>query len=299
MPTEQSSISFPANNNLPIIGRFPTEIFGYSFINKTEEAKSAIENQYCPFINSECNKPRKSEPQIKVGVCSVGYKGSFMKKYEPVIICPNRLIDKAIYTKIEQDFFQDDLEAIVWTTEVNLGVGGSVDYAAIKLNPDGGIEKFVFVEFQAGGTTGTPWEAVLEFKELGYFKSNKYPYGINWANEFSKTMMQQVYKKGKIIQSLKSKIIFVVQDLGLEYIKSVCDISDLRKANNDDPIYFYSFSLFWDGNSSWKIKFREKLSTNVDGIIKIIGGAEAEKYLSLTELKLNLLKRLKLTNFKV
>jgi hypothetical protein len=76
------------------------------------------------------------------------------------------------------------------------------------------------VEFQAAGTTGTPWEAVLDFQKSRKFSKQTYNYGINWANEFAKTMMQQVYKKGMVVESWNKRIVFVMQDVGMEYLKA-------------------------------------------------------------------------------
>jgi hypothetical protein len=75
---------------MPRIGKFPTEVFGHPYMSRTEETLNAIDKQYCHY---ECNKPRKSESHIKIGTCSVGYKGSFQANYSPVIICPHRLIE--------------------------------------------------------------------------------------------------------------------------------------------------------------------------------------------------------------
>lgn len=50
-----------------------------------DNSKQAIlqrEQQFCPFIGRQCNKPRKSEPEVKVGICSLGYK-NFDNDFEP------------------------------------------------------------------------------------------------------------------------------------------------------------------------------------------------------------------------
>ena len=60
----------------PEFTQHPTEIFGYAFTNLSSEAQAARNNQFCPFLDGECRKPRKSEPEVKVGVCTVGYKGN-------------------------------------------------------------------------------------------------------------------------------------------------------------------------------------------------------------------------------
>jgi hypothetical protein len=72
----------------PVLSKRPTEIFGYPYIDDTVDLKMEIQQQYCPFIKGTCVKPRKSEPHIKVGICTIGYKGNFLHEFEPVIICP-------------------------------------------------------------------------------------------------------------------------------------------------------------------------------------------------------------------
>lgn len=200
--------------NKPKIKKYPTEIFGHPFCDNTDKAKLALKDQYCPFLDDECKKPRKSEPKIKVGICSVGYKGAFSDNYQPVIICPHRFNVPNIFTAIQQKYLShwDNIE---WVKEIDMGVGGSVDYVAINRDKrTGKIKDFLCIEFQAAGTTGTPWDAVLDFKKNRNFSKDNYPYGINWANEFIKTMMQQVFKKGKIIEYWKHRIYSLCKTLG-------------------------------------------------------------------------------------
>lgn len=163
----------------PTIKKYPVEIFGYPYTNQNEIAQKARSEQYCPFLKGECKKPRKSEPHVKIGLCSVGYKGDFSDRFLPVIICPYRLDTPAIFKVIEKDYFGAlaNGEKIVWIPEVSLGVAGSVDYVALKIKQNGRIDTtndFVCVEVQAAGTTGTPWPAFLEYKQTGKFQSDTY-----------------------------------------------------------------------------------------------------------------------------
>ncbi|SET74426.1 Restriction endonuclease NotI [Natronincola peptidivorans] len=274
----------------PNFKKFPTELFSYPFSNHSEEAKQALETQFCQYINDTCNKPRKSEPHVKVGLCSVGYKGGFIDKHHPVIICPNRFKVDSVFSSIQKEYLSN-WENIKWVSEVGIGVGGNVDYVAIKTNEvTGSVEDFLCVEFQAAGTTGSPWPAVLEFKEDRNFKSHSYNYGINWANEFMKTMMQQVYKKGKIIKHWNRKIVFVIQDVALAYLHAAVDTSDLRPANDDDEIHFMTYSMHWK-DGKWDLSFNEKVSTNLEGINKILGGANKDNYLTDTDFIKNIVAK--------
>jgi len=275
--------------NEPIIRKYPTEIFCHAFVDNSEDAKTALQQQYCSFIKGICTKPRKNEPHIKVGVCSVGYKGNFINDFVPVIICPHRFREDVVFETICNKYLSHwtNLE---WVSEVTMGVGGSIDYVAVTRDDKGEVTDFLCVEFQAGGTTGSPWDAVLDYREHGTFLKDSYNYGINWANEFMKTMMQQVYKKGKIIEFWKRKIIFVVQDIAIDYLRYTVDTKDLRQQDNLDPIHFCTFKMKWQ-DVKWTLDFHEIVSTNLAGINRILGGADREFYPSVDDFKKSILRK--------
>ena len=282
--------------NEPQFTRHPTEIFGYPFINKGSVAQRAREEQFCPFLDGECKKPRKSEPEVKIGVCTVGYKGNFLERVTPVIICPHRFREPIVYDTIKELYFGDlpDGYQIRWASEVSCGVAGSIDFVAAKMKEEK-IKDFLCVEFQAAGTTGTPWQAVIDFKETGGFKKETYGYGINWANEFTKTMMQQVYKKGMVIENWGKKIVFVIQDVGLAYIQATTDAQGLHEARDNDAIHFCTFRTIWDKSSkAWQLEFDKRMSTDIEGIRKILGGAHEDEFPTINEFENNINKRLNL-----
>ena len=278
----------------PKFTQHPTEIFGYPYVIKDSVVETIREKQFCPFLNGECKKPRKSEPDVKIGVCTVGYKGNFYEKITPVIVCPHRFEEPTVYNTIEKLYFSnltDDYE-IKWASEVSCGVAGSIDFVAAKVKKEK-IEDFLCVEFQTAGTTGTPWEAVLDFKNTGTFQKKSYKYGINWANQYLKTMMQQVYKKGMVIESWGKKIVFVMQDVGLTYIQSATDAQDLHEVRDNDTIHFCTFRVIWDKNKkAWHLEFDKRVSTDIEGIRKILGGAPEDKFPSINEFENNINKRL-------
>lgn len=196
------------------IGKFPIEVFGYAYDDNSAAAKNSRETQFCPYLGRECTKPRKSEPHIKVGICSLGYKGSFLDHCEPVIICPFRFLEDIVFESIKNKFFPNWLN-VKWAKEVNMGVSGNVDYVALNVDNTGkNATDFFCAEFQANGTTGSPYSYVRDLLNNGKY-SESYTYGLNWANEFMKTMMQQVYKKGQVVNSWNRKIVFVIQDVAL------------------------------------------------------------------------------------
>ena len=120
--------------NEPLISKIPTEIFGYPYIEHGNDARNALAAQHCPFLSDICKKPRKSEPHIKIGVCSVGYKGNFLDAFRPIVICPHRFHKNEVFRTIERLYLSDWNGEIDWVSEVSIGVGGSVDYVAAKLD---------------------------------------------------------------------------------------------------------------------------------------------------------------------
>lgn len=276
---------------MKVICKRPTELFGYDCDEYLDDNafKLAIKQQYCKYLKNTCVKPRKSEPSVKVGICSIGATLG-TKEIRPVIICPQRFKEDTVFEAVRQKYLSD-WENVKWIPEVNIGVGGSIDYVAVEIDKKGDVKDFLCVELQAAGTTGSPYPAVKEIKTNGCFKAESYNYGINWANEFSKTMMQQAYKKGKILDSWHRKIVFVVQDLAIEYLQSATDCSLLTKSNKDLPVDFCTFKLIWNDNKSWKLAFNKIFSTSIDGINLMLGGASVNEYLTEEEFIANIIKK--------
>lgn len=66
------------------------ELFGVSTANQDAKWEEVLKKQICPFTKKRCYKVRKSEPSISIGTCTVRYGSENV----PVIICPNRLLQK-------------------------------------------------------------------------------------------------------------------------------------------------------------------------------------------------------------
>jgi hypothetical protein len=281
----------------PRLRKFPAELFGYAYSNLGETAQKARKEQYCPFLRDECKKPRKSEPHIKVGICSVGYKGNHSDKHLPVIICPHRFEFGGVQKTIQEKYFPSiSPENIVWFPEAHVTkTVGFFDYVVAHVEKCGAtlqVRDFICVEVQAAGTTGTPWDAVLEHQRTGQFSKDTYDYGINWANEFAKTMMQQAYKKGLMVRQWKKKLVFVLQDIGLRYLEQNYDTSGLREPKPSDPVEFYALEMAWvDKKSAWELRFARRVSTDTDGIRKMLGGVSQDLFPTSEEFIQRLLEK--------
>ena len=196
------------------------ELFGYPTGNLSLDWQQIIEQQNCPYSGKVCYKVRKIEPGISIGTCSVLYG----RPLEPVIICPLRLTQK---NKIFTDCFHlltthDPGNNLHIVPEVSVPEE-SVDYFLVSAN-GGKVKDFVGIELQTLDTTGTIWperQRVLE--TLGLPRSDdaehsEKPFGMNWKMT-AKTILVQMHHKVVTFEHVNKKIVLIVQDRLLDYMK--------------------------------------------------------------------------------
>ena len=107
-------------------------------------------------------------------------------------------------------------------------------------------------------------------------------------------MMQQVYKKAGITESWGKQIVFVLQDVGLEYLRTTYDASGLNTpAKESDPIHFYTLHLAWDDKrTEWIPQPAGIVSTDLEGVRKILAGGTSEEYITLDGFIANIRRRI-------
>ena len=264
-------------------GNIPYEVFGFStgeVLNPDDI--SDIRKQRCPFLQSECTKFRKSEPEVKIGSCVLGRHGK-----EPVIICPERFKVATVFRTIEERYFEG--RNATWIPEVSLGDRGNIDYVVALPNGNHDLDDFLCVEIQANGTTGTPWAEIEHFRTKHTMRgAPKTQYGFNWANEFTKTLTQQLLKKGRLIDQWDKKIVVVIQDSGIDYIKE--QGQGVRNYREDDPIHFMPFRMDYEDNHWMLSASSQEYSADMDGIIKSLT-SESENPISVDEFKQRILDK--------
>jgi hypothetical protein len=128
------------------------DLFGYDTTASSEpDWQQVLAGQHCPFVAKRCYKVRKSQPEISIGTCTVGYSE------EPIVICPLRLLER-------RQIFTDCLHLLTghepgnelhMVPEITVP-GGSVDYVLASIR-NGKVRDFVGIELQTLDTTGTVW----------------------------------------------------------------------------------------------------------------------------------------------
>jgi hypothetical protein len=194
------------------------EFFGYSPIDRSNEATEARRSRHCPFIDQPCTKLLRDGSAS--GACTV-------KQVQggSTICCPNRLYDGNYQTlrDVAEVAFGTPVNLIPgaqvarvshdgrfvavfgrrWGKELRLpqrkGTGAYfVDWILALIGASGSLLEFVAVEVQAIDTTGNyraERDAYLKGRKFNSYSSA----GLNWEN-VSKRILPQLIYKGHVLR---------------------------------------------------------------------------------------------------
>lgn len=246
------------------------ELFGQNTADKTQDWKTVVAHQWCPYLDRKCIKVRKSQPEISIGSCSVLYG----KEKRPIVICPFRLLER-------RQVFTDCLHLLTVhepgnelhiVPEVSIP-GGSVDYFLASVR-DGKVKDFVGVELQTLDTTGTVWPARQEFlKSVNVVKEDGpvwKTYGMNWKMT-AKTILIQLHHKVQTFEAINKHLVLVIQDFLLDYLRKEFQFAHLKEARRGDPMQLHAYGLSPQKNLSYRLDLASRLSTDSDGIAVCLG----------------------------
>lgn len=224
--------------------KYPSEIFGYYWQNKSAKANTNRRNHVCPFHDSKCFKQSRLV-DIPFGVCTVHYEGS------EIALCPRRFLENGtVFRDIAEHHFKT-LHNILVFSEVGLKGIGNFDFVMIKHKPMSiTIEDFVVIEFQTGQTTSTGKlvEAFTDYINKGRFnESFSYGFGINYYDIWKRTFTQ-ILNKGIILEKWKKKIFWVAQEPIVDYFQKKYRLSTMTYNKNHSTI-FALYDLYKNENS--------------------------------------------------
>lgn len=183
-----------------------SEFFGLNCKDESLDFEAAMNTQICPYTQRVCTKMRKSDPDIKIGTCSVQYQ------HQDVIICPYRLLE-------HNQIFIDCLHLLTMhepgnelylVPEVQIP-GGHVDYFLASAK-DKKVKDFIGIELQTMDTTGTVWPERQKFlNEKGISVdaedlSSKKSFGMNWKMTL-KTILIQMHHKSETFENLNKHLV--------------------------------------------------------------------------------------------
>src|SRR3990167_11363646 len=127
----------------------PNEIFSYPIEDKSEEARKAVREYYCRFLEGKCDKQSRTI-NYPMGVCSLNHS-----RTKP-IICPHRFLENNLVFKNACGSAFGTINNVLLFSDVKLSNVGSFDFVLVKHKPiSNKVEDFCIVEFQSDSTTGT------------------------------------------------------------------------------------------------------------------------------------------------
>lgn len=272
-----------------------SELFGLCCQNSDLDFKTALETQECPFTGRICTKMRKSNPDVKIGTCSVKYQN------QDVIICPFRLLE-------HNQIFIDCLHLLTMhepgnelylVPEVQIP-GGHVDYFLVSAK-NKKVKDFIGIELQTMDTTGTVWPERQKFlDECGIVVDpsdleNKKTFGMNWKMTL-KTILIQMHHKSETFEHLNKHLVLIIQEPLFEHMKSDFDFGSIEGVRLGDPIHIHSYS-FSDQDNKLRLSLANRISTDSAGIAKCLGlnvesKVELQDIIKILEAKLTAINRL-------
>ena len=245
------------------------EFFGLYCRDETLDFKCAMEAQRCPYTQKTCTKMRKSNPETKIGTCSVRYQDQDM------IICPSRLLE-------HNQIFVDCLHLLTMhepgnelylVPEVQIP-GGHVDYFLISAK-DKKVKDFIGVELQTMDTTGTVWPERQRFLAKQGIEVNAEdllntkPFGMNWKMTL-KTILVQMHHKSETFENLNKHLVLIVQRPLFEHMRSDFNFNGIEGVRLGDPVHIHSYNFSQNGNKL-SLSLHTRVSTDSAGIANCLG----------------------------
>lgn len=258
------------------------ELFGASVTSEDPvNWAGLVADQTCPFTSRKCFKIRKSQPDVSIGTCTVSYG----KEADPVLICPNRLLER-------RQIFLDSIHLLSLhepgnelhvVPEISIP-GGSVDYFLVSARASK-VRDFVGIELQTLDTTGTVWPArqrLLDYLHLPVdpadVASDK-GFGMNWKMT-AKTTLVQLHHKVETFEHFSKHLVLVIQDRLLDYLKREFRFAHVGEASVGNSMHFHSYRLVAGPKGTRRLELASRLSTDAAGISECLG-LQAEAKLEL------------------
>ena len=258
-----------------------SEFFGLYCKDTALDFKQAMDTQICPYTQRICTKMRKSDPEIKIGTCSVKYQ------YQDIIICPFRLLE-------HNQIFIDCLHLLTMhepgnelylVPEVQIP-GGHVDYFLVSAK-NKKVMDFIGIELQTMDTTGTVWPERQKFLSEQGIEVNpedlnsKRSFGMNWKMTL-KTILVQMHHKSETFEHLNKHLILSLIEPLYEHMKGIFNFEGIDGVRLGDPIHIHSYN-FEESKNKLSLSLHTRISTDSVGIAKSLG-LNAESKVELQDL---------------
>lgn len=251
-----------------------SEFFGLYCKNIDLDFKRAMETQTCPYTQRLCSKMRKSDPETKIGTCSVEYQN------QNIVICPFRMLE-------HNQIFIDCLHLLTLhepgnelylVPEVQIP-SGHVDYFLVSVK-DKKVKDFIGIELQTMDTTGTVWPERQKFlRERGLESAtdvnDKGSFGMNWKMTL-KTILVQMHHKSETFEHLNKHLVLIIQTSLYEHMRRDFNFDGIEGVRLGDPVHIHAYA-FAEKDNKLSLSLHTRVSTDSSGIAKCLGLKAARK----------------------
>jgi len=246
------------------------EFFGIYTERYDADWKRIISKQYCPYTEKKCVKVRKSNPDISIGICTVKYSN-----YDIVMICPHRFLERRqiFIDCVHLLSLHEPGNELHLLSEVSVP-GESVDYFLVSVCNNKVVD-FVGIELQTLDTTGSLWSERASLIDSKGFEVNEEDltyktFGMNWKMS-AKTILMQMHHKIETFEYLGKHLVLVIQDCFRDYMAREFSFSHFKQARQGDSVHIHSYSLIEIDDNSFRLRLKDRISTDVNGISLCLG----------------------------
>ena len=202
--------------------KFPSEIFGVHWRDKSPAADAALKAKMCRFAGGKCDK--RGHLENPLGVCAAQVGG------ENIPLCPKRLLEGKIAFGAVADLHFGTRNDIIVFREVKARGIGNFDFVMVRHKPmSDEILDFAVIEIQGGQTssTGKLTEAYRDFLRDRKFRAAPYGFSLNYYDLWKRGLIQ-VMTKGAVMEKWGKKIYWVFPKQVFAYFQEKYRLGDLQ-----------------------------------------------------------------------
>lgn len=220
----------------------------------------------CPFINGQCIK-RSQRMSGPYPVCTIFYGKKSDHTPRPLCVCPKRLYQIDLLGDVIANCWPGDAPANPRIAhEVQMKGFGNVDFVIADVADDNSVRQFVSVEMQAVDITGSV-EPAFRALANNADETEKFSYGINWAN-VRKRYITQLVTKGFYHQAWESRIIAVLQTPTYDSFKKYIEFDELPAKTAGNSINFMLYDYVLDNDTgAYHLKLDRVVSTSHNSLM--------------------------------
>ncbi len=216
--------------------RDPLTVIAEVLGEPAKEMRNPVNAGYqCPFVNSICTK-RSQRIEGPYPVCSI-YRGA-----SQLCLCPKRFFQANLVSDVLQHAWPGEVPSNPQVAyEVKMEDFGTVDLVVADIGAQGLVRSFVSVELQAVDITGSV-EPAYQALTSNSMITNKFSYGVNWAN-VRKRYISQLISKGFFHHHWGSKIISILQAPLYKHFRSYIPFDELDPKSESSNVVFMLYDF--------------------------------------------------------